>query len=89
MSAKEFLIKYSFQDEEEAKDEHNEKIAKFMEAYHKASLRELIKEMELRVAALEYYRDLYEKGTVQYGYWDGKRSEAAFMIDKLCFIAGE
>lgn len=49
-------------------------------------LKELIKEMELRVAAFEYNRDLNKEVDAQYGYWDGKRSEALFMVEKLEWI---
>jgi hypothetical protein len=49
-------------------------------------LKELIKEMELRVASFEYNRDLNKEGDAQHSYWDGKRSEAQFMVDKLTWI---
>jgi len=50
------------------------------------TLKELIKEMELRVVSFEYNRDLNKEFDAQHGYWDGKRSEAAFMVDKLTWI---
>ena len=40
MNAKDFLIKYTFQDEEEAKDEQNERFARMMESYHQHKLRQ-------------------------------------------------
>jgi hypothetical protein len=49
-------------------------------------LKELIKEMELRAASFEYNRDLNKEGDAQHSYWDGKRSEAQFMVDKLTWI---
>jgi len=49
-------------------------------------LKELIKEMELRVASFEYNRDLFTVSDAQHSYWDGKRSEAQFMVDKLTWI---
>ena len=50
------------------------------------TLKELIKEMQLRVTLLEYNRDLNKEVDAQHGYWDGKRSEAAFMVEKLNWI---
>lgn len=50
------------------------------------TLKELIKEMELRVTSFEYNRDLNNEVDAQRGYWDGKRSEAAFMVEKLTWI---
>jgi hypothetical protein len=50
------------------------------------TLKELIKEMELRVVSFEYNRDLNTEVDAQHGYWDGKRSEAAFMVEKLTWI---
>ena len=50
------------------------------------TLKELIKEMELRVTSFEYNRDLNNEVDAQHGYWDGKRSEAAFMVEKLNWI---
>jgi hypothetical protein len=47
-------------------------------------LKELLKEMELRVVAFEKNMGLL--GTEMYHYWNGKRSEAAFMVDKLTWI---
>jgi hypothetical protein len=47
-------------------------------------LKELIMEMELRVFAFEKNMELL--GTEMYHYWDGKRSEAAFMVEKLTWI---
>jgi hypothetical protein len=49
-------------------------------------LKELIKEMELRAVSFEYNRDLNKEVDAQHGYWEGKRSEAAFMVDKLTWI---
>ena len=49
-------------------------------------LKELIKAMELRAASFEYNRDLNKEGDAQNAYWDGKRSEAQFMVDKLTWI---
>jgi hypothetical protein len=42
--------------------------------------------MELRAASFEYNRDLNKEGDAQHSYWDGKRSEAQFMFDKLTWI---
>ena len=50
------------------------------------TLKELIKEMELRVTSFEYNRDLNKEVDAQHGYWDGKRSEAAFIVEKLNWI---
>jgi hypothetical protein len=47
-------------------------------------LKELIKEMELRVVAFE--KNMESLGTEMYNYWNGKRSEAAFMVEKLTWI---
>lgn len=49
-------------------------------------LKQLIQEMELRVASFEYNRDLNKEVDAQHGYWDGKRSESAFMVEKLTWI---
>jgi len=49
-------------------------------------LKALIKEMELRAASFEYNRDLNKEGDAQHAYWDGKRSEAQFMVEKLTYI---
>ena len=49
-------------------------------------LKKLIKEMEDRVAAFEKNRDLSKEIDSSHGYWDGKRSEAAFMVEKLTWI---
>jgi hypothetical protein len=49
-------------------------------------LRELIKEMKLRVSSFEYNRDLNKQVDAQHAYWDGKRSESAFMVEKLTWI---
>lgn len=49
-------------------------------------IKDLIKEMELRVAAFEYNRDLNKEVDSEHGYWDGKRSEALFMVEKLKWI---
>lgn len=50
------------------------------------TLKDLIEEMELRVVSFEYNRDLYKEVDAQHGYWDGKRSEAAFVVEKLTDI---
>jgi hypothetical protein len=50
------------------------------------TLKDLIQEMELRAAEFEHSRNLYNYETYQYHYWDGKRSEAAFMVEKLTAI---
>lgn len=47
------------------------------------TLNDLIEEMELRVAEFYNSSNLYNYETYQYHYWDGKRSEAAFMVEKL------
>lgn len=47
------------------------------------TLKDLIKEMRSRVVAFKCNRDLYTKESEAYHYWDGKRSEAAFMVEKL------
>lgn len=49
-------------------------------------LKELIKEMENRVAAFQKNLDLNKEIDASHGYWDGKRSEAAFMVEKLTWI---
>jgi hypothetical protein len=49
-------------------------------------LKVLIKEMELRAASFEYNRDLNKEGDAQHSYWDGKRSESQFMVEKLTYI---
>ena len=49
-------------------------------------LKELIKAMELRAASFECNRNFFILGDAQYAYWDGKRSEAQFMVDKLTWI---
>ena len=49
-------------------------------------IKDFIKEMELRVAAFEYNRDLNKEVDSEHGYWDGKRSEAFFMVEKLKWI---
>jgi len=49
-------------------------------------LKELIKEIELRVISFEYNRNFFILGDAQYAYWDGKRSEAEFMVEKLTWI---
>ena len=48
-------------------------------------LKELIKEMEDRVAAFEKNSELADFVLFE-GYWGGKRSEAAFMVEKLTWI---
>jgi hypothetical protein len=47
-------------------------------------LKELIIEMELRVVAFE--KNAESLGTEMYHYWNGRRSEAAFMVEKLTWI---
>ena len=47
-------------------------------------LKELIKEMELRVVVFEKTMELI--GNETYHYWNGKRSESAFMVEKLTWI---
>jgi hypothetical protein len=47
-------------------------------------LKKLIMEMELRVVAFEKNMELL--GTEIYHYWDGKRSESAFVVEKLTWI---
>ena len=50
-------------------------------------LKKLIKEMEDRAAAFEKNRDLSKDiDSSHVYYWDGKRSEAAFMVEKLTWI---
>ena len=49
-------------------------------------LKELIKEMELRVISFECNRNFFILGDAQYAYWDGKRLEAEFMVEKLTYI---
>jgi len=54
------------------------------------TLKDLIKEMRSRVVAFKCNRDLYTKESEAYHYWDGKRSEAAFMVEKLkAILQGE
>ena len=50
------------------------------------TLKDLIQEMELRVVSFDHHRDFYSKEDDLYHYWDGKRSEAAFMVEKLTDI---
>jgi len=54
MKAKDFLIKYTFQDEEEAKDEQNETFARMMESFHRHKLRQfqVIDSLELDIQML-------------------------------------
>ena len=47
-------------------------------------LKELLKEMELRVVTFE--KNAESLGTEMYHYWNGRRSEAAFMVEKLTWI---
>ena len=47
------------------------------------TLKDLIQEMGSRVVSFKRNRDLYTKEREEYHYWDGKRSEAAFMVEKL------
>lgn len=49
-------------------------------------LKELIKEIQLRVVSFENNRDLNKVLDPQYHYWDGKRSEASFICEKLIWI---
>lgn len=51
-----------------------------------SDIMELIKEMELRVDSFDYNMNLYETGEIQYSYWNGKRSESAFMVEKLTWL---
>ena len=48
------------------------------------TLKELINEMELRV--VEFEKNMELLGNEMYHYWDGKRSESAFMVEKLTWI---
>ena len=48
------------------------------------TLKELINEMELRV--FEFEKNIELLGNEMYHYWDGKRSESAFMVEKLTWI---
>lgn len=50
------------------------------------TLKELIKEMKLRVVSFAYNRDVTKEGDGHLGYWDGKVTEAAFMVEKLTWI---
>jgi hypothetical protein len=49
------------------------------------TLNDLIEEMKSRVVAFDYHRDFYTQECF-FHYWDGKRSEAAFMVEKLTDI---
>jgi hypothetical protein len=49
-------------------------------------LKELIKEMEARAVSFESNRDCFEEVDVNHCYWDGKRSEAVFMVEKITWI---
>lgn len=49
-------------------------------------IKKLIKEMDDRVAAFEKNRDLNKEIDASHGYWDGKRSEAVFVVEKLNYI---
>lgn len=49
-------------------------------------MKDLIQEMEHRVFSFICHRDFYTKECDLYYYWDGKRSEAAFMVEKLTAI---
>jgi len=53
------------------------------------TIKDLIKEMERRAAEFERSRDLYGRIGNLRDYWDGKRSEAAFMVEKLKMILEE
>jgi hypothetical protein len=48
------------------------------------TLKKLIIEMEQRVTSFEQNMELLDP--LMHSYWDGKRSEAAFMVEKLKFI---
>ena len=50
------------------------------------TLKNLIEEMELRVVSFKCFRDFYTKEIDFFNYWDGKRNEAAFMVEKLTDI---
>lgn len=50
------------------------------------TLKDLIEEMELRVVSFKCHRDFYTKKDDLFNYWDGKRNEAAFMVEKLTAI---
>ena len=52
-------------------------------------LKQLIQEMQLRVVSFENNRNLNKVLDPQYHYWDGKRSEASFITEKLLNICGE
>ena len=52
-------------------------------------LKQLIHEMELRVVSFENNRDLNKVINPLYFYWDGKRSEASFITEKLLNIFAE
>ena len=52
-------------------------------------LKQLIPEMQLRVVSFENNRDLNRVIDPQYHYWDGKRSEASFITEKLLNIFEE
>jgi hypothetical protein len=49
-------------------------------------LKELIKEMQLRIVSFNFNRDLFKVLDPQYHYWDGKMSEASFIVEKLIWI---
>jgi hypothetical protein len=49
-------------------------------------LKELIKEMQLRIILFESNLRSNKEIDVQHGYFDGKRSEASFMVEKLICI---
>lgn len=49
-------------------------------------LKQLIKEIELRVTSFERYRDFNKDHAGEYSYWDGKRSEAMYMVEKLNWV---
>ena len=49
----------------------------------KKTLKIIILEMELRVVSFKAHRDFYTENCDLFNYWDGKRSEAAFIVEKL------
>ena len=54
------------------------------------TLKDLIEEMELRVVSFKCHRDFYTEKSDFFNYWDGKRNEAAFMVEKLkAILQGE
>jgi len=54
------------------------------------TLKNLIEEMELRVVSFKCFRDFYTEKIDFFNYWDGKRNEASFMVQKLkAILQGE